>query len=185
MSKQKPNRTDSRNILKRLSWMHFWYVAAYALTLVIFDAWNLLAPEDNVRRWYLVAALFVVFVSVWYLARRKLHSSKIHTPLIIVLLTADIIFAAVNVYWQRGMASKAVMLFAVPIVAAGLSRSRKLLLATTLLSTAAYAVAAIKYFFDFYGEGYRVELYGEIFFYSAIFFVLAGLMVINSRSTKD
>lgn len=154
------------------------------MTLVIFDAWDLLAPEDNIRRWYLVITLFAVFVSIWSLARRKLQNSKSYTTLIVVLLAVDIIFAAINVYWQRGMASKAVALFAVPIVAASLVRSRKLLLATAALSSAAYAVAAIKYFFDFYGEGYRVELYGEIFFYSAVFFVLAGLMMISFRRAK-
>lgn len=185
MPKPKPNHPDTRSLLVRLCWLHFWYAAIYALTLVIFDAWNLLSPEDMVRRWYLVAALLVLITIVWQSARRKFQNRNIYTVLIFKLLMADIIFAAVNVYWQRGMASKAVMLFAVPVVVAGLSRNRRLLLVTTVLSSAAYAVAAIKYFFEFYGEGYRVELYGEIFFYSAILFVLAGLMLISFRSTKD
>jgi len=83
------------------------------------------------------------------------------------------------------MASKSVALFVVPIVSAALVRSRSLLLATASLSIAAYSVAAVRYFFDNYGQGLRVELYGEVAFYSAFIFVIAGLLMISFRSAPD
>lgn len=185
MAKSKIPKQTPKHLLVRLCRLHFVYIGIYALSVVIFDSWNLLAHEDVARRWSLVTALLIVNTVLWYLSRRQFKNQNVYTVLIITLLVADIVFAGLNVYWQRGMASKAVMLFAVPIIAAGLSRSRSLLLATTSLSTAAYSLAAVKYFYEYYGEGFRVELYGEVFLYSALFFVLAGLMLIGFRPAKD
>lgn len=102
-----------------------------------------------------------------------------------ILLIFDVLFAAMNVYWTRGMASKAVVLFVVPIISAGLSRSRSLLLATTTVSAAAYSIASVRYFYENYGQGLRVELYGEIVFHTLFFFVLAGLLMVFFRRAAD
>jgi hypothetical protein len=71
-------------------------------------------------------------------------------------------------------------------------RSRSFTLGTALLCAATYLFATTKYFYDFFNEGYRVQLYGEIFFFSSIFIVAAGLLanlvhattVQNSKNKK-
>ncbi len=176
---------DIRHILLRLTRVHFFYVAIYLLATVVFDSWNLLAYEAVVERWTLGAALLVVVTLIWYACRLPIKSPTFYKTLFAVLLLADIIFAAVNIYLQRGMASKSVMLFAVPIISAALSRSRSLLLATTTVSVAAYSLSSVRYFFENYGQGYRVELYGEVFFYSALMFVLSYLAMIFFVPAKD
>lgn len=174
-----------QHLLLRICRVHFLYIAAYMLGLVIFDSWNLLSHEAILERWTLAGILLIVNTILWYLCKLKIKNPLIYKVLLVVLLVCDIVFAAINVYWQRGMASKSVFLFVVPLISAAIVRSRSLLLATAAVSAAAYSIASVRYFFDNYGQGFRVELYGEIFFYSAMFFVVAGLLMISFRSAPD
>jgi hypothetical protein len=185
MKQNKKPEVDIRHVLLRISRVHFFYIAAYTLAIIIFDSWNLLAHEAVTQRWLLAALLLSINTVIWYLCRLRLQNQNVYRVLLWILLTADILFAAYNVYWQRGMASKSVMLFAIPIISAGLSRSRSLLIAISSLSVAAYTLTAVKYFNDNYGQGFRVELYGEITLYSLVFFIIAYLMMISFRPAKD
>lgn len=161
------------------------YIAAYLFSVIIFDSWNLITHESVLQRWSAAGALLIIDTIIWYLCRAKIKNENLYKVLLIILLACDILFAAVNVYWQRGMASKSVMLFVVPVISAALVKSRSLLLATTAISAAAYSIASVRYFFENYGQGFRVELYGEVFFYSAVLFVIAGLMLITFRQAPD
>lgn len=185
MVKQKDLLTDTRHIVLRITRVHFLYILAYIFSIVIFDSWNLLAHEAVTQRWTAAGALLVVNTVAWYLCRAKLNNPTFYKIVLIVLLACDVLFAAINVYWTRGMASKYVFLFAIPVISAGLSRSRSLLVATCAVSAAAYSIAAVQYFNDNYGQGFKVELYGEIFLFSAILFVIAGLMMIAFRRAAD
>jgi predicted neutral ceramidase superfamily lipid hydrolase len=155
------------------------------LSIVIFDAWNLLSSEAVTQRWTLAVVLLIVNTIIWYLCKVKFKNQVVYKILLVTLIVFDIIFAAINVYLQRGMASKSVMLFVMPLLSAAIVRSRSLLLATASFSAAAYSLATVRYFYDNYGQGLRVELYGEIFFYSVLFFVVAGMLQISFRSAPD
>jgi hypothetical protein len=185
VAKQKTPTLDSRYVLLRIVRVHFLYVAVYMLSIIIFDSWNLISHEAVLQRWTLAGSLLIINTIIWYLCKVRLNNDNIYRILLAVLIIADILFAAINVYWQRGMASKSVMLFVVPIVSAALIRSRSLLLATASLSAAAYSMASVQYFYENYGQGFKVELYGEVFLYSATFFILAGLLMISFRPAKD
>lgn len=182
----KANTTvNVRHILLRISRVHFFYAIAYGVTIVIFDSWNLISHQSVIQRWEAVSILLVINALVWYACRLKLKNDFYYKLLTLILLLADIVFAASNVFWQRGVASKAVMLFAVPIICAGLARSRSLLMLITSISAVAYSLVAVTYFNQNYGQGYRVELYGEVFFYSAMFFIMAFLMMVSFKPAKD
>lgn len=183
--KQNDLLKDPRHILLRITRVHFVYVLIYMASLIIFDSSNLITHEAVLKSWTAAGALMVVNTVIWYLCRARIRNDNLYIILLIILLVCDILFAGMNVYWQRGMASKSVMLFVVPIISAGLMKSRSLVLATASVSTAVYSIAAVRYFFENYGQGYRVELYGEIAFYSAMFFVIAVLMMIGFRKAPD
>ena len=158
---------------------HFLYVFAYMVAIVVFDSWNLLTHSAVSTRWTAAAVLLVFNTLVWYCSRIKFSDSSIYFFLVAALIVADMVFAGFNVYWERGLASKAVALFAVPIITSATLRSRSTLLATAILSSAAYSVAAVRYFYLHYGESFRVELYGDLFFYCSLFFVLSWLLWIT------
>jgi hypothetical protein len=183
MAKQTPNWMEKTAL--RITRVHFGFIAFYALTIIIFDTWNLLTHEAVGQRWTAAAIMLVLTTVLWYATRLSVLGKYRHLVIIWHIILADIIFASWNVYNTRGMASKAVALFFVPIVSAALLKSRSTLLAATSLSVAGYSLAAVRYFNDHYGEGYRVELYGEVFFYSALFFVVAWLLMIFFTSAKD
>lgn len=185
MARKTEINNSLRHVVLRITRVHFVYIAAYLFSVIIFDSWNLITHESVLQRWSAAGALLIIDTIIWYLCRAKIKNENLYKVLLIILLACDILFAAVNVYWQRGMASKSVMLFVVPVISAALVKSRSLLLATTAISAAAYSIASVRYFFENYGQGFRVELYGEVFFYSAVLFVIAGLMLITFRQAPD
>ncbi len=158
--------------------VHFLYVAAYILSLIVFDSWNLYTYRAITQLWTAGGLLLITVTLIWFASRIKYSNNTVYLGLIWLLILADISFAAYNVYWQHGLASKSVMLFTVPIVTAATLYSRSTLLAATTLSAAAYSTVSVRYFFQNYGLSYRVELWGTIGFYSAVFFILAGLLMI-------
>jgi hypothetical protein len=156
--------------------VHFYFILAYAAALIIFDSWNLIPNEGMQQRWTLAGLLLTINVGLWYMARNKSNANFYYRALTIALIVADIVFAAYNVYLERGMASRSVILFAVPIVLAASTRSRRTIYASAFLAAGAYTMAITRYFTNNYGEGYKVELYGVAILYSSIFFVLAALL---------
>ncbi|HSX27518.1 MAG TPA: hypothetical protein VLG25_01910 [Patescibacteria group bacterium] len=171
----------------RLSRVHFLYVALFTVQTVVYDTWKLITPFAVLNRWFLAGGLLAVTVIVWYLAKYTVKGTNGLKALVSALILADIAAASFNVYTQRGMASRAVALYAVPIAVSAVLQSRVALLATATLSMAAYTTTALSYFVLNFNEGYKIELYGEVGFYSLMFFVLAGILwtVIRARKMKN
>ncbi len=157
--------------------VHFLLVLAYVLGIISFDAWNLITHESVAQRWTYAGVLAIFVTIIWFLLKRYTKSAQAVTSLAYLLIALDIAFAGFNVYAQRGMASKAVMLFAVPLIVAAQLKSKFTVLATGALCVIVYSIAAVRYFHLFYGEGYRVELYGEVGFFSAIILILALMLL--------
>ncbi len=171
------------NVL-RLSRVHFAYVAFFAIQTIIYDAWNLVTPTAVMNRWIMTAILLGITTMVWYLAHNTVTSTAGYKSLVWLLIVTDIAAASFNIYSQRGMASRAVALYAVPIVVSAVLLSRAALFATAALSAATYIATAVSYFVLNFNEGYKIELYGEVGFYSACFFVLAAMLWVVVRSKK-
>ncbi len=169
----------------RVTRVHFVYIAAYILATIVFDSWNLYTHEAVRQLWTAAGILLVINTIIWFLARQNYANKSFYVFNVLALVLADVVFATYNVYWQQGLASKSVILFTVPIVTAAVLRSRSLLLGTTTLCAAAYSTVSVRYFFENYGSGYRVELWGTIGLYSAVFFILALLLMIIIRPTNE
>lgn len=180
---EKPNWLQTNTV--RVARAHFAFIAAYMISIVVFDSWNLYTHEAVSNRWSLAGALLVLNTVVWYVGRMKFSSPSVYVNSVLLLIAADIIFSGMNVYWERGLASKSVILFVVSLITAATLRSRSTLLAASALATAAYSTAAVRYFYQHYGESFRVELYGYISFYCGLFFVLAWLLWVIVRPTQE
>lgn len=169
----------------RLAVIHFFYILAFAVSVIVYDASQLISPDAVLYRWKLAAAMTALTTAVWYAARTSKDKPNIHKLLVGVLVLADILFASLLIYNDRGMASLAVALYAVPITTATVLLSRSAVLATASLCTAAYALVSVKYFVDFFNEGYKVQLYSSIGFYGATFFVLALILITVVRKKTN
>jgi hypothetical protein len=80
------------------------------------------------------------------------------------------------------MASRAVFLFALPILVAACLHRWGMIQLTAILSVVAYIVTAIAYFVLNFNEGYKIELYGEIGFYSALILAFGSMVWALVRS---
>jgi len=176
MAKTKSNIGGQKAKLMRVTKIHFVYAGIYALAIIIFDSWNLIVPTVIRQRWMVAALLLVVTTVVWY-SLRAYGLSRFGARLgLMALVLTDIAVAAFTVYSERGMASPAVMLMAIPIAASVAMQSRSFIYATASLASAGYVSAVIAYFVDHPSEGYKVQLYGTIALYVSVFFVLAALL---------
>ncbi len=176
----KSNPANPQDQVLSVARVHFFIAGIYALYIIVSDAWNLITPEATFHRWTMLSIFLVVTTLLWYFARSKI----IARPAIWGFVLLDIAMATFNIYTQRGMASRAVVLFAIPIIVSSLLASRPAIFATASLSLAAYTMATVRYFYAHFGEGYKVELYGEVSFYCAVFFVIAALVWIVTRQRK-
>lgn len=179
------NQNHLQETVLSLARVHFFYVLAFVAAIMIYDSWKLITPEAVLQRWTVATVMLVTTTLVWY-SVRKISTIELHKTFVYVFILLDIVVAMYLTYAERGMASRAVALFAIPIAVAAVLRSRSALFGTALLSTAAYSFAAVKYFVDYFNEGYKIELYGTIGFYSAMFFVLTALLwiVVQPSSKK-
>ncbi len=174
MVKDKINTFTPR--ILRIARVHFALTFIWALAIVLLDAWNYITPEVVLQRWTMAAILLVVTTIVWYSARTNLKSQAFYSGLIVSLVGVDIALATFMVYTERGMASRGVALYALPIVTSALLLRRSAIFATAAICTAAYSLAAVRYFVVNFNEGLNIELYETIAFYSALFFVLAAII---------
>lgn len=176
MPKNKEDQSGLKNRLGLATKVHYFFVALLALQVIIYDSAQLITPEAVLSRWKIIALLFTITTIVWYLSKQKLAHATGYIILTGALALTDIVLASSFVYDQRGMASRAVILYIVAIATISLLKSRSALFATAALCVAAYTTTSVTYFITNFNEGYKVELYGEISFYSATFFIIAGLI---------
>ncbi len=167
------------NVL-RIARVHFLLVLALAVYIIIADSWTLIEPAQVLKRWTMAVIILVVTAIIWYAARR-VRSLSIQKAFVCAFIAIDIVLATSLVYAERGMASLSVAMFAIPLVIAAVLASRTAIFTTAFICVGAYSLACIKYFVDFFNEGYKVQLYSTIAFYSAIFFILAALLWIVVR----
>lgn len=176
--------SEIRNRTRKIASIHFLYVLVLSAQIIVFDAGKLINPETVLQRWIATGLLLLVTTIVWYISRNRSGESATSKKLIGMLILADIAMASYSVYISRGMASKAVLLFVIPIIVSCVLARKSALIATAVLSIAAYVVTSVAYFVLNFNEGYKIELYGEIGFYSALFVVLALLLWVFIRPNK-
>jgi hypothetical protein len=185
MARSTTPQTDRlRDAVSRLSGVHFFFAAAYILSIIIFDSWNLIPPDALSQRWTFASSLLIVTTLIWYAVRSGTRSPAFYSALVYVLIVVDIALAAFTVYSERGMASRGVALFAIPIAVSAVLMTRTALFAAATLSATAYSWSAVRYFAQNPSEGYKIELYGVLAFYSAGFFILAALLWAVVRPAK-
>ena len=183
MKAKTKNTSELRSRTLRVARAHFFYILAFAITIMLYDAWRLIAYEQSLTRWTVVVLMMFLGTGTWYAARHQSTNDIYYKAILMTIVALDIFVASFTVYVERGMASSSVMLFSIPIAISALI-SRSAIFATAGFSLAAYALALFKYFYmEPGGEGIRVQLYGNLFFYGSTFFVLAAVLyIIRSRN---
>lgn len=178
-----PVTTWLQTSLIRLCKIHLILTGIYGIYIAASNATNLVIPQVIQQRLIAGVLLAIGVGLVWNFARGK-NSASYYRRLVYVLILLDIAFAAFSIYTQRGMASRGVMLFGLPIVVSAILLSNKALYVTAALCMGVYSMAATKYFLDYFNEGYRAELIIEVGFYCAVFIILASILSILVNREK-
>lgn len=162
----------------------YFFIALYMLSIVVFDSGNLITRESIIDRWAIVSILLIINTFVWFIAVQKIPLSS--KALIVYILTITLlVFAGLNTYWERGMASTTTIFYILPILAIATLKNRHALIATAVLSVGTYAFACVKYFNDYFNEGYRIQLWGSILIIGAAIFTATWLVMIIAGLRKD
>lgn len=183
MAKTKKTNADQLQLSSlRTARLGFVFIAIYVLSIGIYDAWNLVTPDKLRERWLIALVLLAINTTLWFFSKKRKLAPLYYQGIIFLQICMYLAVATYSIYAERGMASNAIILYAIPLSIAAVAYSGKILLLTAFASSAAYTGAAITYFRQFPSEGYKVELYGGIVFYTAIFFLLSGLLWVLVRS---
>ena len=170
-------------MLTRITRTIYFFIGFFALSIIVFDSGNLITREAVVDRWTIVTALLIVNTIVWYVASREVI--KRQDILVAVLTITLLIIAGCMTYWERGMASTSTILYALPLLTVATLKNRHALLATATLAIGTYSFAAVKYFNDFFNEGFRIQLWGTIIIVSGTILTIAWLIMIIAGLRHD
>lgn len=168
------NQKISKNLID-ICKLHLVFGGFYSAQIIVYHAWQLITPEAVLRRWGVVAIFTTVVLLIMYNSYRSNDQIKLN-KLLMTLISFDILFASFSVYTQRGMAARAVALYSLALITAALRVKKSTLLLAAALSIIAYVTTAIAYFVINFNEGFKIELYGEVGFYSA-FILLQGYLL--------
>jgi hypothetical protein len=153
------------------------------LSIIVFDSGNLITREAIIQRWTLATLLLLVNTAVWFGASQKWQFSTSKLP--VLLATSLLAFAGFITYWERGMASTSTIFYALPILVIALSKNRHALQAFAILSAGTYAFTSVKYFNDYFNEGYRIQLWGTILLVSTSIAAISWLTMIIAGLRRD
>jgi hypothetical protein len=180
---KKQNSIDTSFSLTQVSRTLYGLLGVMALATVIFDAGNLITKEAVIDRWTALFILFVINTIAWFIASEGTAFSK---RVLTFLLSLTLLgFAGAMTYWERGMASTSTILYTLPLLSVAILKNRHALVATTGLCIATYAYTSVKYFNDYFNEGYRIQLWGSIVMYSGLFVVVSWIIMILTGLRRD
>lgn len=179
MSKSKSNNLQENAL--RMTRVGFYFVALYMAIIIVSDAWNLITPEIVIQRWTSAAVMLLFTGAAWYLLKTSKDTARVKIA-IWLQIAMYVTVTALTIYAQRGVASRSVLLYAVPLIFSAALASRAAIYATAILAISSYSLVSIRYFYLNYGEAYKVELYGELIFYCGLLFILAALLVAAVRA---
>ena len=175
---------DVRLSITRASRTVYFFVAIYMLSIIIFDSGNLITREAIIQRWTLATLLLLINTAVWFGATQKSPFLGKTLPIPLLAL-ALLVFAGFTTYWERGMASTSTIFYALPILVVAIAKNRHALQAIAVLGAGTYAFASVKYFNDYFNEGYRVQLWGTILLVTATIGAITWLTMIIADLRKD
>jgi hypothetical protein len=176
----KTKKSDDLDVTK-VSRTLFFLVGVLALTVVIFDSGNLITREAVNQRWLLLTILFGANTTAWFLGSLPELKKPVTYGLSLLLVVA----AGFMTYWERGMSSTSTILYILPLLVIATLQNRHALQGMAALSAGTYSFAAVRYFNDYFNEGYRVQLWGNLAQYIGIIFVSAWLIMILVGLRKD
>lgn len=171
--------------LIRVCRAHMMLIGLIILQIIIFDSTKLITPDIVLLRWQATAIYAMNVVWIWYLARRHSTSARRLNQLLWWLIAADIALVSFQIYIQRGMASRSVALYAIPLISSSLFATRRAIFATAGLIAAAYTTTTVSYFVLNFNEGYKAELYAESGYYAAVALVMASMLWVIVRHKQN
>lgn len=171
--------------LARITRTVYFFAFFYGLSIIIFDSGNLITREAVTDRWTLLSVLLVVNSLVWLFAAVLPKQGLTKSALTSALAVSLLLFAGFITYWERGMASTSTLFYVLPLLVIASLKNRHALLAVTALSATTYGFAAVKYFNDFFNEGFRIQLWGSILLYGGTLFICAWLIMVLTELRHD
>src|SRR5687768_18606303 len=94
-------KTRLQHSLGKLSKLHFIYLLFFGLSLLAYNAWELLTPEALRGYWIVFSIILLALAYVWQKAEKAGKSPSYYKRLAGLLITADIVLAAFVVFAQR------------------------------------------------------------------------------------
>jgi signal transduction histidine kinase len=177
-------QTRERNTwLTRLRWYYLVILAA----VIVVASYLTQAQASRNRQFALTTAgigLTLNFI-LWALTKPKNRSIYYYHSVAVAQLILDITLAASIVYFQGGLSSRATVLFAIPIVGAGLLFTKGFAYVSAFLSAVGYVLALVIYRHNNPGSYELWQVTLPAVFYAVVFLIIAIIVSAYRNKTAS
>lgn len=183
MAKKSKKQSEQFLSLTRVNRTVFFFIGLAALTIIVIDSGNLIPREAVIDRWAALSVLLIINTLVWYFSSKESRNSV--GILTALMALSCLVFAGYTTYWERGMASTSTILYVIPLLIIATLKSRHALLAMATLAVGTHSLAAVKYFNDYFNEGYRIQLWSNLLLIGGSIFIVTWLIMILTGLRHD
>lgn len=120
---------------------------------------------------------------LWALTKPKRQTITYYETIAVVQLLLDVSLAAGVVYYQGGLMSRATVLFAIPIVGAGLLFTRKFAYIAAVLSASSYSLALVLYRSNHPSSYELRQVTLPAVFYAVVFLIIA--IIVSAYQSRN
>jgi signal transduction histidine kinase len=162
-----------------------WFYISMLPAIAAFSNYATDHPEAA-KRYIFIGIAGLLLNAVLFYANTFIKRVKLLQALMVLQLSVDLSLAAIVTYQQGGTTARTTALFVLPIVAAGLIFTYRVVYLAALMSGIAYALAVILFSSSDSMPHYLSEVLVPLVFYPAYFMIFAQLVVYLLRvATQD
>ncbi len=169
--------------LTRLRWYYLFILAAVTTITSLLTNDN----TQHVRTIAITTACIGLTLNLvlWALTKFKNQTLLYYHTVAVLQLILDVALASIVIYYQHGLASRATVLYAIPIAAAGLLFTQSLSYITAVLSATGYTIALILYRYNT-PDAYELrQITLPAIFYGVVFIIIAIIVSAYRRRTAS
>ncbi|MBI5906684.1 HAMP domain-containing histidine kinase [Candidatus Saccharibacteria bacterium] len=161
--------------LMRIRWFYVLIIGITGITLPAITKTNISSTSQQIT---FVSLFLLLNTILFYIVRRKdgIRSINFYRLVAVGQIMMDIVLASYTIYIRGGANSRTVILYAIPIITAGILFTSVVVYSAALLSAVAYITAVVAYHLIHNDTLSGAQLVSPIVFYPIVFFIIAAIV---------
>jgi signal transduction histidine kinase len=159
----------------RIRWFYVLIIGITGIALPAITKTNISSTYQQIT---FVSLFLLLNTILFYVVQRKDGTRSINFYRLVAIgqIMMDIVLASYTIYIRGGANSRTVILYAIPIITAGILFASAVVYSAALLSAVAYVAAVVAYHLIHHDTLSGTQLISPIVFYPIVFFIIAAIV---------